>query len=80
MAFGSVSLRITKRLRPANSTASSEDREGLPIAGTLIQRSCMCSGDLDLGSKKARMFHAKVALHRMPLPQGAGMSILANAG
>ena len=29
---------------------------------------------------KARMFHAKVTIHRMPLSQSAGRSIGANAG
>jgi hypothetical protein len=29
---------------------------------------------------KERMFHARVALHRMPLLQSAGTSVLTNAG
>jgi len=29
---------------------------------------------------RARMFHAKVAIHRMPLLQSAGRSVRANAG
>ena len=36
--------------------------------------------DLRDPAVKARMFHARVALHRMPLLQSAGRSVRANAG
>jgi hypothetical protein len=35
---------------------------------------------ISTSAMKARMFHAKVAIHRMPLLQSAGRSLRANAG